>query len=88
MSLELEWSGQESFVAEPLRDWTVDGKVAGKVRSSGPFTFATIAAAGHMVRGQSLPPETLLILSPWQVPYDKPKESLELVKRWLAGEEL
>ena len=23
-----------------------------------------------------------------KVPYDKPKESLEMVRRWLAGEEL
>ncbi|KAJ3521507.1 hypothetical protein NM688_g9008 [Phlebia brevispora] len=70
MTLALEWTGQEAFAAEPLRDWTVDGQTAGLTRSAGPFTFATIYGAGHMV------------------PYDKPKESLEMVKRWFAGEEL
>ena len=51
MSLALEWSGQESFAAQSLRDWKVNGKSAGLTRSAGPFTFATIYGAGHMVRG-------------------------------------
>lgn len=50
MTLALEWSGQDTFVAEALHDWTVDGKLAGLTRSAGPFTFATIQGAGHMVR--------------------------------------
>ena len=50
MTLELEWTGQEAFVAEPLRDWTVGGKAAGLTRSAGAFTFATVHGAGHMVR--------------------------------------
>ena len=50
MTLALEWSGQEEFVAEPLRDWLVEGHAAGLTRSAGPFTFATISGAGHMVR--------------------------------------
>ncbi|KAL0062356.1 hypothetical protein AAF712_010767 [Marasmius tenuissimus] len=69
-TLDLEWSGGEDFRKEKLREWTMDGKVAGKTRSSGKFTFATVDAAGHMA------------------PYDKPKESLELVNRWLLGESL
>ncbi|EEB92714.1 hypothetical protein MPER_08737 [Moniliophthora perniciosa FA553] len=69
-TLALEWSGQEQFVKQELRDWLVDEKRAGRTRSWGNFTFATVDAAGHMV------------------PYDKPKESLELVKRWLAKKEL
>ncbi|ESK86463.1 hypothetical protein Moror_9868 [Moniliophthora roreri MCA 2997] len=69
-TLELEWSGQEQFVKQELRDWLVDKKRAGRTRNWGNFTFATVDAAGHMV------------------PYDKPKESLELVKRWLAKKEL
>ncbi|KAF9262351.1 serine carboxypeptidase [Marasmius fiardii PR-910] len=69
-TLELEWSGREKFKKQELREWFVDGKVAGKTRSSGKFTFATVDGAGHMV------------------PYDKPKESLELVNRWLAEEKL
>ncbi|KAH8081981.1 alpha/beta-hydrolase [Cristinia sonorae] len=49
LSLALEWSGQEEFVSQPLNEWTFNGTAAGKVRSSGPFTFATIYGAGHMV---------------------------------------
>ncbi|KAF7302811.1 Carboxypeptidase [Mycena kentingensis (nom. inval.)] len=67
---ELEWSGREAFAGEPLREWTVKGAPAGKTRSAGGFTFATIYGAGHMA------------------PYDKPKESLEMVQRWVAGKEL
>lgn len=50
MTLGLEWSLQEAFRREPLRQWQVDGEVAGKTRSAGGLTFATIRAAGHMVR--------------------------------------
>lgn len=53
MTLELEWTGQQAFVSQALREWTVDGHVAGLTRSAGPFTFATIYGAGHMVRLQS-----------------------------------
>lgn len=70
MSRALEWTGQQEFVSQPLRNWVVDGKEAGVVRSSGPFTFATVSGAGHMV------------------PYDKPKESQEMMKRWLDGKDL
>ncbi|KAF9049221.1 serine carboxypeptidase [Hymenopellis radicata] len=66
-TLTLDWSGKEGLVQEPLREWLVEGKKAGLTRSSGPFTFATVDAAGHLV------------------PYDKPKESLEMLNRWLAG---
>lgn len=50
MTLQLEWTGQDAFTAEPLRDWKVGDHVAGKVRSAGALTFATIDGAGHMVR--------------------------------------
>lgn len=70
MTRDMEWTGREAFSVQPLRDWLVDGKVAGQTRSAGPLTFATINDAGHMA------------------PYDKPAESLELVNRWLANEEL
>ncbi|KAK7017662.1 carboxypeptidase [Favolaschia claudopus] len=69
-TLALEWSGHEEFSAQPLKDWVVDGKRAGKTRSAKGFTFATVDRAGHMV------------------PFDKPKESLEMVKRWMAGQPL
>ncbi|KAI0756370.1 serine carboxypeptidase [Daedaleopsis nitida] len=48
MTLELEWSSQEAFRNEPLREWSVDGKVAGKTRRSGKLSFATIRDAGHL----------------------------------------
>ncbi|KAG7090430.1 hypothetical protein E1B28_009549 [Marasmius oreades] len=69
-TLDLEWSGKEGFREQRLREWVVDGKVAGKMRRLGGLTFVTVDGAGHMA------------------PYDKPKESLELVNRWLAGEKL
>ncbi|KAJ7122654.1 serine carboxypeptidase [Mycena crocata] len=67
---ELEWSGHAEFVAEPLREWTVGGKPAGKTRCAKGLTFTTVYAAGHMV------------------PFNKPKESLEMVNRWIAGQPL
>lgn len=48
-TLNMQWSGQEAFVKEELREWTVDGKKAGLVRSKGGLTFVTVDAAGHMV---------------------------------------
>lgn len=49
MTLGLEWNGQEDFNAQPLREWKVDGDVAGVTRSTGPLTFVTVHGAGHMV---------------------------------------
>lgn len=88
MARELEWTGQQDFVRQSLRDWTVDGKVAGITRGANGFTFATVQGAGHMVRWSwSHFPEPKSDGS-YQVPFDKPKESLELVQRWLAGLDL
>lgn len=47
--MNLEWSGRDEFVSSDLREWKVDGKKAGRVRSKNGFTFATIDGAGHMV---------------------------------------
>jgi carboxypeptidase C (cathepsin A) len=69
-TMQLEWTGQAEFVKQELREWKVNGTVAGKTRSEKGFTFATVDGAGHMV------------------PYDKPSEALEMVKRWIAGEDL
>jgi carboxypeptidase C (cathepsin A) len=49
MTRIIEWSGQAAFANTPLREWKADGKSAGKVRSSGLLTFATIYGAGHLV---------------------------------------
>ncbi|OBZ71079.1 Carboxypeptidase Y A [Grifola frondosa] len=70
MTLALDWTGNAAFRAQPLREWSIDGEVAGLTRASGPLTFVTLYGAGHMV------------------PYDMPKPSLELTKRWLAGEDI
>lgn len=48
-TLAMEWSGQDSFVAEKLGTWTSNSKIAGKKRSAGPLTFLTLKGAGHMV---------------------------------------
>lgn len=54
MTLSVEWTGQDDFVSKPLRRWEVDGTAAGLTRSAGPFTFATIFDAGHMVGSLNL----------------------------------
>ncbi len=51
-TLDMPWSGQKAFKNKALIDWTVDGHVAGKTRSHGAFTFATINGAGHLVSKQ------------------------------------
>jgi cathepsin A (carboxypeptidase C) len=51
-TLDLEWSGHDEFSTQPLREWKVDGKVAGTTRSAQGLTFATIEGAGHMVRAR------------------------------------
>lgn len=53
--MNLEWSGQKAFVAEPLRPWYASseaaaaGTVAGEYRSAGNLTFAIVNDAGHFV---------------------------------------
>ncbi|EKM51716.1 uncharacterized protein PHACADRAFT_150354 [Phanerochaete carnosa HHB-10118-sp] len=69
MSRELVWTGQKAFTGEPLREWEVDGEVAGVTRAANGLTFATIDGAGHMV------------------PMDKPKVTLEILKKWLSDED-
>ena len=86
-TLDLEWTKHDEFSSRPLREWIVDGKAAGMTRSAGGLTFATIEGAGHMVRFFLLTFMGDSLTLP-QVPYDKPKESLELVNRWLSGKDL
>ena len=83
-TLNLEWTGQKEFVKQPLREWLVDGKVAGLTRSVGSFTFATIEGAGHMVSWFSCCPIFLVALTLTQAPGDKPTEALTLMQRWIA----
>ena len=49
MTLNLEWTGQEAFKSQALRDWTIGDHKVGVTRSAGPLTVVTIDGAGHMV---------------------------------------
>jgi len=63
-TLAMEWSGQKAFAAESLREWKVDGKLAGLTRQHGNFTFATINGAGHLAPHDK-PKESLAMLNRW-----------------------
>jgi carboxypeptidase C (cathepsin A) len=54
MTLNMEWTGQPQFVAQPLKEWYVEGNAAGLVRSAGGLTFTTVYGGGHMVRRLTL----------------------------------
>jgi carboxypeptidase C (cathepsin A) len=45
----LQWSGHKAFNKEELREWRVNGELAGYTRAASGLTFATILGAGHMV---------------------------------------
>ncbi|KZT24355.1 serine carboxypeptidase [Neolentinus lepideus HHB14362 ss-1] len=63
-TLALDWSGKEEFVSQSLREWKVNGEVAGMTRSAKGFTFATIDGAGHMVPYDK-PWESLEMVNRW-----------------------
>ncbi|KAF5378632.1 hypothetical protein D9757_009524 [Collybiopsis confluens] len=71
-TLALEWSGQKEFVSQTLREWTVDGVKAGVTRSAKGGLLTFATVQG----------------AGHMVPYNKPKQALTLVQRWLAGEPL
>ncbi|KAG6331591.1 hypothetical protein ID866_7500 [Astraeus odoratus] len=48
-TLEMPWTGQAQFVAQPLREWEVDGEVVGQTRNASGFTYATVYKSGHLV---------------------------------------
>ncbi|KAJ7057230.1 serine carboxypeptidase [Mycena amicta] len=72
-TLALEWSGAEAFRAAELRPWAIGGDL----KKNGQ--------AGLVRSAKGL---TFLTIDKagHMVPYDKPKESLDLVQRWLSGE--
>lgn len=89
LTREFEWTGQKEYNSVDLRSWEFEGEHAGWTRSSGPLTFVSIEGAGHMVSFTfirsncfSLVCTELCII---QTPYDKPRETLEMVKIWLDG---
>ncbi|TFK72338.1 serine carboxypeptidase [Pluteus cervinus] len=63
-TLDLEWSGQEEFVGQPLSVWESNGKRAGRTRSAKGLTYATIEGAGHMVPYDK-PDESLTLVQKW-----------------------
>ncbi|KAF2709095.1 carboxypeptidase Y precursor [Pleomassaria siparia CBS 279.74] len=71
---QMPWKGQPAFVAQDKKPWLIDGKEAGwfkevkTVVGGRETTFAFSTVWG----------------SGHLVPYDKPKEALELVTRWLT----
>ncbi|KAJ7689725.1 hypothetical protein B0H17DRAFT_1202175 [Mycena rosella] len=62
--LALERSGHVEFNTLPLREWTVDGKRAGKTRVAKGLTFATVDAAGHLVLYDK-PKKSLEMVNRW-----------------------
>ncbi|KAJ7751869.1 serine carboxypeptidase [Mycena maculata] len=71
-TLALEWSGQAAFAAEPLRPWAVGGDFAnGRAGLARSANGLTFATIDRAGH---------------MVPYDKPKEALDLLQRWLSGE--
>ncbi|KAJ7630217.1 serine carboxypeptidase [Roridomyces roridus] len=71
-TLEMQWSGREAFNKEALKPWAV-GDLAGNGR------------AGLVRSAKGL---TFLTVDSagHMVPYDKPKEALDMVQRWISGE--
>lgn len=77
-TMAMEWSGQEGFRAQELKEWTIDGeRAAGKFRSYRNLTFATIYAAGHMVSQGVL---NIGIKCPLRAPFRHLSTSLQ--NRW------
>ncbi|EJC99355.1 serine carboxypeptidase, partial [Fomitiporia mediterranea MF3/22] len=68
-TLNLDWPGRSEFSRMPLQEWFVGGSPAGKTRTHGNFSFATIYGAGHLVPHDK-PVESLAMLQRWLV--DKP----------------
>jgi cathepsin A (carboxypeptidase C) len=44
----LEWSGASDFAIAPMKNWTVNGQLAGEVKNAHHFTFLRVYDAGHM----------------------------------------
>jgi carboxypeptidase C (cathepsin A) len=71
-TLALEWSGQAKFATEPLRPWAVGGDFKD-------------GRAGLARSAQGLTFATIDGAG-HLAPHDKPREALDLVRRWLSGE--
>ncbi|KAF9528150.1 serine carboxypeptidase [Crepidotus variabilis] len=67
-----EWYGRKDFRRQPMRKWKVNGHLAGKARK---------AEDGALMF-------TVIDDAGHVVPRDKPKELLELIKKWMKHEDL
>ncbi|KAI0696281.1 serine carboxypeptidase [Cytidiella melzeri] len=74
MTLDLAWHGQEEFASKPLRKWNV--------------TFDARSYEAGLTRSAGSLTFATIHGGGHMSPYDRPLESLELVKRWLAGVDL
>ncbi|KIK54400.1 hypothetical protein GYMLUDRAFT_48762 [Collybiopsis luxurians FD-317 M1] len=60
----LEWRDADQYRRAEWRDWNVQGRKAGEVKSTPLLTFATIRGAGHMVPHDK-PEEALAMIQRW-----------------------
>ncbi|KAI0772252.1 serine carboxypeptidase [Irpex lacteus] len=77
MTLKLQWHGQEEFASQPLRGWNVTSDSGDLKTYEAGLTRGVGPLTYATVHGGG-----------HMTPYDRPFESLELIKRWLAGEDL
>jgi cathepsin A (carboxypeptidase C) len=89
----LEWTHGEEFRNAELKDWHVNGRIAGQVKKAKNLTFMTVDKAGHMGAFLFLPlrlalPQGLTPSAPSStVPMDQPEAALQIINRWLQGKE-
>jgi carboxypeptidase C (cathepsin A) len=82
---KLQWSKHEAYHQTEWREWIVDGKMVGEAKQTPLLAFVTVRGAGHMM--SACPDMSLLAaddLGGSYVPYDKPKEALVMVARWIS----
>ncbi|KAJ1865095.1 hypothetical protein H4R99_001461 [Coemansia sp. RSA 1722] len=64
LMMGVQWPGNERFAAAPDRQWVVDGRALGEVRSFGNMSFLRVYGAGHMV-ALDQPAASLAMLTQW-----------------------
>lgn len=80
---DLEWTGSMGYKTAEVRDWEVEGKVAGYTKTFGGLTFATVAGAGHMVPMDSESRVRLSHENSWESDLNRPFSLVQSrSKRW------